>query len=396
MTNADPEEFVNPFEIADNMEEDGSFREKKYKLTFSPDIIYGTAGYDALYGGVQGVTQMMFSDVLGNHQIFASTNLLIDLRNSNYFLQYAYLAKRIDYSINVFHISQILTTNFNTTYFRFRNWGVGTGASIPLDKFRRFDVNLSLMSTSQANITLPQIPATNTTFLYPTLTYTRDVTIPGFLTPKSGTRYAISFSGAPGGLSNVQFGTILGDFRQYLALDSQGRYTFALRGSGAYSFGQSAQMFYASGVSNWINNSFDPLNGFPITDANDFVFATPVLPIRGAEINTQQGNYFGLINAEFRFPLFAALLPGPIPLFPLYNLQGTAFVDAGTIRGGEFGVVDDAVDELRFFGRDDVLVGMGFGVRTIMIGYPIRLDWAWPYNGEFGNSRFYFSIGFDF
>ena len=74
-----------------------TFKQKKYKLTFSPDIIYGSAGYDALYGGVQGVTQMMFSDVLGNHQISASTNLLIDLRNSNYFLQYAYLAKRIDY-----------------------------------------------------------------------------------------------------------------------------------------------------------------------------------------------------------------------------------------------------------------------------------------------------------
>ena len=129
-------EIIDPFEVTDNVDEEGNFKEKAYKLTFSPDIIYGSAGYDALYGGVQGVTQMMFSDVLGNHQIYASTNLLIDLRNSNYFLQYAYLAKRIDYSINVFHVSQILTTNFNTTYFRFRNWGVGTGMSVPLDKFQ--------------------------------------------------------------------------------------------------------------------------------------------------------------------------------------------------------------------------------------------------------------------
>jgi len=42
------------------------------------------------------------------------------------------------------------------------------------------------------------------------------------------------------------------------------------------------------------------------------------------------------------------------------------------------------------------MVGMGVGLRTIMLGYPIRLDWAWPYNGEFGDSKFYFSIGFDF
>jgi len=121
------------------------------------------------------------------------------------------------------------------------------------------------------------------------------------------------------------------------------------------------------------------------------------MPLRGADINTQQGNYFGLINAEFRFPLFAAILPGPIPLFPLYNIQGAAFIDAGTVRGGDLNSdLDDIVDQLRFFGRDDFMVGMGFGFRTVMLGYPIRLDWAWPYNGDFGNSKFYFSIGFDF
>ena len=111
----------------------------------------------------------------------------------------------------------------------------------------------------------------------------------------------------------------------------------------------------------------------------------------------QQGNYFGLYNAEFRFPIFAAILPGPIPLFPLYNLQGTAFVDVGTIRGGNYGALDDAVDDLRFFGREDVMVGMGFGIRTVMIGYPIsaRLGVALQRSSS-ETAKFYFSIGFDF
>ena len=109
---------------------------------------------------------------------------------------------------------------------------------------------LSLMSTSQANITLPQIPSANTTFIYPVITYTKDVTIPGQMSPKRGMRYALSLSGAPGGLSKVQFGTVLADFRLYMSFDAVGRYTFAMRGSGAYSFGPSAQMFYSAGVSN--------------------------------------------------------------------------------------------------------------------------------------------------
>src|SRR5690606_37353696 len=75
----EPDPIANRFEPPDNIDEGGDYKPKKYKLTFSPDLVYGTAGYDALYG-VQGITQMMFSDMLGNHQIFVATNLLIDLR----------------------------------------------------------------------------------------------------------------------------------------------------------------------------------------------------------------------------------------------------------------------------------------------------------------------------
>ena len=37
----------------------------------------------------------MFSDMLGNHRILAATNLLVDLRNSDYLLSYEYLPNRI-------------------------------------------------------------------------------------------------------------------------------------------------------------------------------------------------------------------------------------------------------------------------------------------------------------
>ena len=173
-----------------------------------------------------------------------------------------------------------------------------------------------------------------------------------------------------------------------------------MRFSGGASLGPDQQLFYSSGVQNWINRKFDNDNGFPITEVSDFVFATPVLPLRGYEINSQNGSYFGLVNAEFRFPLIAALLPGPIPLIPLYNIQGTAFVDAGSIWGGRgadrrFNVFTRNDADERVF--DDLLVGMGFGLRTLLLGYPIRLDYAWPFDGHrFGPRRLYFSIGLDF
>lgn len=391
----------NRFNPRENMDEDGDYTPRRYKLKFSPDLVYGTAGYSSLYG-VQGVTQMMFSDMLGNHQIFVATNLLIDLRNSDYLLSYNYLPRRVDWSVSAFHISRLLL-DANLRVYRYRWYGGGVAGSYPLDKFRRIDLDLSVMGVSQADVRDPSLPSESRTLFHPTLTYTKDITTPGFLYPLSGYRYALSLSGSPGSLSGgqVQFATLLGDARAYTSFGG-GRYSFAVRGSAAGSVGPNQQLFYTSGVQNWINRDIDDDNGFPIDDVTDFVFATQVLPVRGYEINARNGSYFWLVNGEFRFPLIAAVLPGPIPVAPLYNLQGSAFLDVGGVWGGRnrsnkrFNVFrDDPATGDRVF--DDLLLSAGLGLRTILFGYPIRLDWAWPHNGQgFQGHQFHFSVGLDF
>ncbi len=400
-----PDDVIDPFSLEDGVGEDGRLKKKKYKLTFSPDLVYGSAGYDPLYGGVQGVTQFLFSDVLGNHQIFATTNLLIDLRNSDYTIAYSYLPKRIDYTLSSFHMARILpfysqaNGGFSIEYLRYRNYGMGFSASLPIDKFRRFDAGLTWLNISQTSISNPTAASESRNVVYPTLSYTKDVTTPGFLSPSGGHRGAIQLSASPGGISNtLQFMTVLGDLRWYKSFGRN--YSFAVRGSGAASIGSDQQIFYTSGVSTWINRKFDPQNGFPISDVADYVFATPVMPFRGSSINSHNGSYFGLLNAEFRFPLLAAVLPGPIPIFPLYNMQGAFFTDVGSIWGGRSTDEDfhlwqtDAGGVRRF---DDLHVGIGVGLKTIMLGYPVRLDWAWPHDGQgFGDRVFYFSIGLDF
>ena len=395
-----PEEELRRFTPVDNVDDEGRYRPRKYKLTFSPDLVYGTAGYDVLYG-VQGVTQMMFSDMLGNHQIFVATNLLIDLRNSDYIIAYSYLPQRIDWTAQGFHISRLLPDYNRLTYFRYRYYGAGLSVSYPFDKFRRADLDLNVLGVSQADIGDPRSAPVSRTLLNPTLTLTRDVTVPGYLFPMGGHRLALSFSGSPGNVTGeqIRFFTVLADARAYTSF-GRGMYSFAGRLSGGTSVGPDQQLFYSSGVQNWINRHFDALNGFPISDISDFIFATPVLPLRGYDINAQNGSHFGLLNAEFRFPLIAALLPGPIPLIPLYNIQGTAFLDAGSIWGGRgvdrrFNVFTRDEQGRRVF--DDLLVGAGFGLRTILLGYPVRVDFAWPYDGRsFGERRTYFSIGLDF
>jgi hypothetical protein len=58
---------------------------RRYKVNFTPDIVYGGASYDAVWGA-QGSGIFAFSDLLGNHQLSIFTNLQFDLQNSNYAL----------------------------------------------------------------------------------------------------------------------------------------------------------------------------------------------------------------------------------------------------------------------------------------------------------------------
>ena len=207
--------YYNQFSPTDNIDAEGNYKPKKYKLKFSPDLVYGTAGFDALYG-VQGVTQMMFSDMLGNHRIFVATNLLIDLRNSDYLLSYSYLPRRVDWSLAAYHTSRLLL-DANLRIYRYRWYGTALSASYPLDKFRRLDFDVSVVGGSQADVTDPAQPSETRTLFYPRVTFTRDVTTPGFLFPRSGHRLALSVAGSPFTLAGkqTQFLSLLGDARFY-------------------------------------------------------------------------------------------------------------------------------------------------------------------------------------
>ncbi len=372
---------------------------RPYRLRFSPDIVYGSASYDVLYG-VQGVTQMTFSDMLGDHRLSLSTNLLIDLRNSDYIASYENRRRRVDWQLSAFQTSRLVRQSVDgfRRYFRFRRYGVSSGFSLPFNKFHRLDIDLTAVRVSRADVTDSRAATKRRSMVYPSLTLTRDVTAPGFLAPSSGSRMALGVAGTPiafeGGA--VRFVTLLVDMRRYVALSD--RFTLAVRGAAGASLGPERQSFYASGVQNWINRSFDDLNGFPVNDVSEFLFAAPVMPLRGFNINESNGTRFGLANMELRFPLdgrFAAS-----PLRPLRVMHGAAFVDIG-------GLASSAADSTTFrvFRRDeegrrrleDVRMGTGFGLRSVFFGYPVRLDLAWPFDGrKFGRRQWYFSVGFDF
>ncbi len=434
-------ENLDLFEPEANLTDDGRYVPRDYRLSFSPDITYAGGNFNTGFGSF-ALAELVFSDLLGDHQLSFGSNLQFDLRNSLYTVRYGYFKNRTNYIFNFFHFAQSFQT-FNGELFRFRNFGGGVDLQYPLDKFRRVDVSLNAVSIVRDYSSLfsgafdntpngdepaptPDFsPRETSAFIYPQLIYTSDKTLPGFITARKGTRYSVSLSGSPGLISDSEsFTSVLGDWRHYFDLGYG--YTFAIRGSGAASFGPGSQTYFLGGRLGWINQRFAN-NNLPFDRLADSFFTLPALPLRGFEFNAINGTRFALTNAEFRFPLFAAILPGPIPILPLYNLTGAAFIDAGMSWGLDidYSLFDENGDPiindkgLDFtVGREetgtfvdgsgatgtgsyydgDVLIGAGFGLRTIVLGLPFRWDVGWPYERTgFGNRPIhYFSIGIDF
>ena len=432
-------EDIENFQPENTLTEDGRFQPKEYRLRFSTDISYNPSIVASTYG-TYALTQFIISDLLGDHQIALGTNFVTDLRNSDYSLQYGYMKNRTNWFFSYFHSSRKYQTFFGEI-IRFRTYGGGVNAQYPINKFKRVDAGFSVMGITRdyssvsdlyagSSFGLNQDPNQSSLFLYPEVIFTNDQTLPGFITPQGGNRYSVGLSGSPGVGDNApQFISVLGDYRKYFNLGS--RYTFAVRASGAASVGPDKQTYFMGGRLGWINQRFNQ-NGLSYDKLTDSFFTVPALPVRGYAYNSIYGSNFSLINAEFRFPLFAAIVPGAIPILPLYNVTGAAFIDIGSAWGErinyglidsndnpivnesklDFKVAEERLGTFELRNQDgtvtgtgqapyldgDILVGAGFGLRTILFGLPFRYDVGWPYqrSGFLSKPIHYFSIGIDF
>jgi Tol biopolymer transport system component len=373
----------------------GDFVVKDYKLKFSPDFIIATGNYSSFYG-VQGLSQMLFSDMLGNHQIFIATNLLLDLKNSDFVLAYNYLPETIDYSVQLYQSSRLLSVldGESTVPNRFRQYGITGLASKPFDRFTRLDFGLTgMVVTREPLIKETSLKEQAKPLVSPSMSYVFDNTVMWAFNPISGSRYNFTVQASPKlGSDGVGFYTALGDFRHYLPLGS-GEYSFGFRVAGGASFGSDPQQFLLGGVENWINWEYDEGHK-PIRDAEDITFLTPGFPLRGFNYGDQTGSKYFLGNLEFRFPLFRALISGPLPVLFQY-VSGVIFTDIGSAWSDTFHAT--RTNELGQTVADDLRMGTGIGARAYVFGFPVRFDVAWRYDLQsWSEPKYYLSLGYDF
>ncbi len=388
-------EEQSQFNLTDNLDKQGDYKVNRYKITFSPDLIYANAGYSSLYG-LLGTTVISFSDVLGNHRIIGLTSLQIDLKNSDYGLAYYYLPERINYGFEAFHTARFvfLSRGIFSNLYRFRNYGAVGSVSYPLNRFYRLEAGLSWLNVSSENLDNPAEETEKVSYIIPSASFVHDNVLWGYTAPVEGTRYKFNIFGNPGlNDDKLSFYSVLGDYRTYFRFGED--YSFAFRLSGGYSGGGNPQRFFIGGIDNWINRSFATTN-IPLESASDFAFLTPALPLRGFNYAERIGTKYGLMNMEFRFPLIKYLLTGALPIL-FSNILGVAFVDVGSAW--------DNTKKLRFFERNqngnvvskDLLMGTGLGARIFFLYFLLRFDVAWAYDVDsFSAPKYYISLGADF
>lgn len=332
-----------------------SVKRHSYRNRLKLNGVQVGASVGGLFGSV-GAAQFLFSDMLGNHNLFFSTGLRFsDPRHSDFGLTYFNQGSRINYGVQAFQSNYAYTTafGFNARQFLRNTYrGFNALASYPFSRFTRVevfggvtwvdqDLVTEFVQDGRLNEETDDLDIFN--FGQVGAAWVTDNTVNGYIGPISGTRSRLSVETTT---NDFQFTNLLADYRQYFNVNI--RSAVALRVLSGSSVGRDQQIFRLGG---------------PFT-------------FRGADYDEILGSKFVLGNLEYRFPLLFFAPPGAD------FLSGAAFVDAAAAWGNDIpGVTTEAFQPFTSeggFRLNNLNAAFGVGAR-INLGYvALKYDIAWP------------------
>jgi Tol biopolymer transport system component len=363
---------------------------RKYRVKFTPDLLSGTMGYDTYYG-FQGQSVLAISDLMGNHRIYLLTSLFYSLSESDFQVAYYYLPRRVDYGIGAFHLKNFFVDDLSRL-FSDRLYGGYLSLSRPFNKFNRLDVALQALAIDRYYFDPPYDDSLTRVYQL-AASLVHDTVLWGNTGPVNGSRWNLTAEYAPSlGSSSKSFTRVTFDRRSYI--DYRKRYNFVYRVAAGASSGRDRQRYYLGGTSNWLDVEF--FQGDQYYAVEDIYLANRITPLRGYDYNEIQGNKFGLVNLEFRYPFVDYLLVNWPLRFGISRVNGALFMDMGgawdnnkSFKGG----TTEGGARLK-----DLKTGFGFGMRANLGIFVLRFDAAW--NTDFAEvspkPKTYYSLGAEF
>lgn len=410
-----------------------------YRLKFKTDYITTTLDNSLLFGGLDSyagerqefsypppgiLLKANFKDLFEDYIVEGGVRLPTTFNGTEFFLLFDNKKGRMDKRFAVYRKSARYNlqpvANSPNPKLRETSFIGYFEARYPLDIFRsirasstlRLD-NQILLSTDAITLSAPVNPDQR---LGLKVEYVFDNTLDVAINIKNGTRYKVSaelikridveliddFKVDLG--SGVM--TVLGvDARHYQRLDK--RSILAARFAAGTSFGSEKILYTLGGVDGWLFPSFNNEIDYP-TDEK-FAYQTLANNIRGFKSNIRNGSSYALFNAELRVPIITYFSNSIRSSF-FRNLQLIGFFDVGTAWQGltpfsdenplntTFVTGNNAPVQIKVnYFRDPVVAGYGFGVRSMLFGYFIRLDYGWGIETRIvQDPRWHFAMGMDF
>ncbi len=361
--------------------------------------------------GLKGTINM--NDLLENHHLQGGIFITPNLKNSDLWGQYSYLAKRIDYSVR--YDRRSISEDAEQGGKKYHLNKLTLSASYPINTNTRVTVSPSYTTNRFLDLVNLSSPDGFSDYLGGRAELVFDNTISHGLNQLEGTRFRIRFDHFSG-MSKAQdgFGRLYLDLRHYLRFGKG--VILAGRLSGGHSFGNAPKQTVMGGMDNWLEcqyeNRTDNNNPFNSSryDNKDIFFLDYATPLRGFNVNKLSGVSHLALNFEVRLPVAKYLYDGPIYSNFFKNLLLSTFTDVGTawtgvgpfarkngfntsvIGGGSLPFQATVTDF-----RNPFLIGYGVGARTTLLGYYIKYDlgWGWE-NKEVKAPISYVTLGYDF
>lgn len=384
---------------------DFGFMNQSYQ-TFTGSAFYFNPGFNVL-------TKVGAIDLFEDYKITGGIRFSADFESNEYLLSVENLKYRLDKNY-IFH-RQVFENTTETDYSKIFTNEVMAVYKYPLSQIHAFRLTLSARLDEQVYkaFDVTSLNKKNNYKFWGGLKgeYILDNTRKLGLNIYDGTRLKIfgEFYNQIGGETNNNLFVVGGDIRNYLPIHRD--FIFASRIAASTSFGKSLLIYYLGGVDNWMNFSrrtptFD--NSTRINQEKNWAYQAVATNMRGFVQNARNGNTFAVANAELRWPIIRYLFNRPISNDFLNNFMVVGFTDVGSAWEGlnpftannaydyeniENPPVTVVIDRK----KSPFVAGVGFGLRSRLLGYYIRTDWAWGIDGGRVLPRvFYLSLCTDF
>ena len=426
----DTDNYIFDKEVVKKKKETGSFLSNykriaystkvKGPFTYEPSVSADNITTSWVIDPIRGfgvLLEAQMNDMLGNHKFLSGAMVSTDFKSGDIYVEYQYLKNLVDYSTRYERSSWYIDEGGELRQKYARN-KIEVAASLPFTTKTRLGIKPSYTYTKFQDLN-PVALSNNQTkaerignsYLGITAELVYDNSIVIGQNMIEGTKFKFSFSHNESmNDRNRSFDNLSLDLRHYQKIYRS--LIFASRLYYGSFFGRYQHNYLLGGMDNWLfkndHAQADPWLPSASKENQDLYFLEHVTSLRGYDYNTFNGANVLLANFELRMPIASIFYSGPIGSSFIKNFQLVGFFDVGSSWSGISPFKEDnnissiIIKDSNFEAQIQTfkspwLAGYGVGMRSVIFGYFMKFDLAFPYeDNQVGDAKFYVTLGHDF